>query len=56
VNRESIGIRIAEPKDWPGIWPVLLRVVRAGDTYMFDPNITEAEARDTWLFTSDPYQ
>ena len=42
---------MAEPGDWPGIWPVFLRVVRTGDTYLFDPQITEAEAREAWMLS-----
>jgi L-amino acid N-acyltransferase YncA len=42
-------IREATPQDWPGIWAFFRRIVAAGDTFAYDPEITEAEARDDWL-------
>jgi len=48
-------IREATGGDWPGIWAFLQRIVHAGETYTWDPNVTEAEARTQWL-VSPPWR
>jgi L-amino acid N-acyltransferase YncA len=42
-------IRDATADDWPSIWPFLRRIVVAGDTYTWDPDVTEDQARAMWL-------
>jgi L-amino acid N-acyltransferase YncA len=42
-------IREATEADWPAIWPIFDEVVRAGETYAFDPAMTSDEARALWL-------
>ena len=42
-------IREATESDWTAIWPFFREIVRAGETYAYDPEITEAEARDLWM-------
>lgn len=42
-------IRDATAADWPAIWPFLHRIVRAGDTYCYHPEITADQARGMWL-------
>ena len=42
-------IRGATDADWPAIWPIFSDVVRAGDTYAYDPAMTSDEARGLWL-------
>lgn len=42
-------IREAEPRDWPAIWPIVREVVRAGDTFTYDPRMTEDTARAMWM-------
>jgi L-amino acid N-acyltransferase YncA len=42
-------IRDAKPDDWPEIWPIVRDVVRAGDTFTWDPGVSEAQARSMWL-------
>jgi ribosomal protein S18 acetylase RimI-like enzyme len=42
-------IRDATPDDWPAIWPFLRRIVAAGDTFSWDPDTGEAEARAMWM-------
>ena len=42
-------IREANPDDWAEIWPIFTEVVRAGETYAFDPAMTSDEARALWL-------
>jgi L-amino acid N-acyltransferase YncA len=42
-------IRDATDADWPAIWPFLHRIVAAGETYTWPPDVTEAQARAMWL-------
>src|ERR1700760_4582350 len=42
-------IRDATGDDWPQIWPFLREIVRAGETYAYDPNMNETTARKLWL-------
>ena len=42
-------VRDATPDDWPAIWAFLARIVQAGDTFTYDPGMTEAEAKAIWL-------
>jgi L-amino acid N-acyltransferase YncA len=42
-------IRPATAQDWPGIWAVLEPVIRAGETFTWDRDTTEAEARERWF-------
>lgn len=45
----QILIRNAGPADWPAIWPFFHEIVTAGETYAYDPEMTEDEARDLWM-------
>jgi L-amino acid N-acyltransferase YncA len=42
-------IREATDADWPAIWPIFRAIVRAGDTYCYDPDMDESTARTTWM-------
>ncbi len=42
-------VRDATPDDWPAIWAFLARIVQAGDTFTYDPGMTEADAKAIWL-------
>ncbi|MFF1869679.1 GNAT family N-acetyltransferase [Kitasatospora herbaricolor] len=42
-------IREATAADWPQIWPFLHTIVAAGDTFTWDRDITEADARAMWM-------
>ncbi|MEP7090409.1 MAG: GNAT family N-acetyltransferase [Nocardioidaceae bacterium] len=42
-------IRSATGADWPQVWPVFRDIVRAGETYAYDPDLTSEQARDLWL-------
>ena len=42
-------IREYVDENWPRLWEVIVPVFRAGDTYAFDPDITEDEARNVWI-------
>jgi len=46
---EATEVRDATPDDWPGIWRALERVFRAGETYTYPRDISEADARAAWL-------
>lgn len=40
--------RLTEP-DWPEVWPIVRQIVRAADTFAYDPAMTESEARAIWI-------
>jgi ribosomal protein S18 acetylase RimI-like enzyme len=42
-------IREYVESDWPRIWPMLQETIRAGDTYTFSPQSTQAEIRKAWI-------
>ena len=42
-------IRGATLDDWPAIWPIVREVVIAGDTFTYDPAMTEAEGQALWM-------
>jgi len=44
-----VTIRDARPEDWAAIWPFFQRIVLARETYAFDPDMTEDEARRLWM-------
>ncbi|HEY7983042.1 MAG TPA: GNAT family N-acetyltransferase [Ktedonobacterales bacterium] len=46
---ESITIRAYQASDWPAVWAIVQRVVAAGDTYAYDPDWTEEQARGVWV-------
>ncbi|MBA3676986.1 MAG: GNAT family N-acetyltransferase [Sphingosinicella sp.] len=39
----------ARDEHWPLIWPFLSRIVAEGETYTYDRDISEEEARKLWL-------
>lgn len=49
----SFEVRPATPDDWAAIWPIFRAVVAGGDTYTYDPEIAESDARDLWLHVAD---
>jgi ribosomal protein S18 acetylase RimI-like enzyme len=42
-------IRDATPDDWPAMWPFMRRIVAAGETFSWDRDIDEQDARAYWL-------
>jgi GNAT superfamily N-acetyltransferase len=42
-------IREASLADWPAIWAFMEGIVRAGETYAWDLDLTEDEARSFWF-------
>ena len=47
--RGRLTIRDARPEDWEAIWPFFRRIVAAGETYAYDRDMTEPEARRMWM-------
>ena len=45
---EMITIQPFEDAWWPGMWAIMEPVFRAGETYVYSPEIGEAEARKVW--------
>ena len=42
-------IRDATADDWPAIWPFMRGIAAAGETFSWDRDIAEEEARGYWL-------
>ena len=42
-------IRLAVAEDWPALWTIISAVVRSGDTYTLEPEVSEAGARAYWI-------
>ncbi len=42
-------IRSATSEDWAAIWPIFHHIVAAGETYSYDRDLTEDQARALWL-------
>jgi L-amino acid N-acyltransferase YncA len=45
-------MRDASTADWPRIWPIWQKIVRAGDTYTWDAETPEDAARELWMAPS----
>ncbi|MFL6144992.1 MAG: GNAT family N-acetyltransferase [Labedaea sp.] len=45
----TVLIRDLGQADWPRVWPIVRDVVRAADTFTYDPEMTEEQARGTWI-------
>jgi L-amino acid N-acyltransferase YncA len=48
-SRPVTTVREATAEDWPDLWPIVREVVRAADTFAYDPAMTETQARAAWL-------
>jgi L-amino acid N-acyltransferase YncA len=42
-------VREATAADWPAIWPFLRRIIAAGETYTWDRDTGEQQARARWF-------
>ncbi len=42
-------IRDALPDDWSAIWPIFHKIVTAGETYSYDRDMDEGQARRIWM-------
>jgi L-amino acid N-acyltransferase YncA len=47
----TVRVREATDADWPAIWPIVEAVVRAGETYTYPRDLTEAGGRAIWMQT-----
>jgi GNAT superfamily N-acetyltransferase len=45
----KVDIRALTEGDWEHVWPIVRDVVRAADTFPYDPAMTAAEGRATWI-------
>lgn len=48
-KRPALVIRDAGPDDWDAIWPFFEEIVAAGETYAYDRDMSEDEARRLWM-------
>ncbi len=48
------AVRTAVPGDWAALWRIMEPVVRAGDTYCWDPAMDEEAARREWFPEAPP--
>ncbi len=48
-DRANITIRFARDEDFEALWPILRGVIRAGDTYAYDPDMSCDAAFDLWM-------
>lgn len=42
-------IRDVTDDDWPSVWPFLREIVAAGETFPYDPDMSESHARAIWF-------
>jgi GNAT superfamily N-acetyltransferase len=45
----TLLIRPFAEADWPQVWPIVRAVVRAADTFVYDPAMTPELARAIWI-------
>jgi GNAT superfamily N-acetyltransferase len=45
----SVEIREIEDGDWPQVWSIVREVVRAADTFTYDPTMTADQAYGIWV-------
>ena len=45
----TLAFRAASPTDWIDIWPIFDAVVASGDTYVYSPDTSEADAEMIWM-------
>ena len=44
-----MNVREALKEDWESIWPIFHEIVKAGETYAYDPTTTMEQAEKIWL-------
>ena len=42
-------MRAYQAADWPPVWAIIRDVVRAQETFPYDPAMSESDARATWI-------
>ena len=45
----AVEVREAVPQDWDSILPFFREIVAAGETYAYDPELADEQARDIWM-------
>lgn len=45
----AVQVREFVEADWPRVWPIVREVVRAEETFPYDPAMTSEQARDLWV-------
>lgn len=48
----GVVVRAATEADWPDLWPIVEAVVRAGETYTYPRDLTQAAAKALWMQTA----
>jgi L-amino acid N-acyltransferase YncA len=49
MTYEALLIRDATAEDWPAIWALMEPIVRAGETFSWDRDLPEDQARRSWM-------
>jgi ribosomal protein S18 acetylase RimI-like enzyme len=44
-----VRIREFEDDDWPQVWEIVREVVRAGETFTYDPEMGKSQAHGIWV-------
>jgi ribosomal protein S18 acetylase RimI-like enzyme len=44
-----VRIREFAESDWPQVWGIVRQVIRSQETFTYDPEMTEEQARATWV-------
>jgi L-amino acid N-acyltransferase YncA len=52
---DALSIRPATLEDWPQIRPIFQEVVEAGQSYAYEPDLSDSDAQDLW-FEANPGQ
>lgn len=53
LTSDEVIFSEAVAADWSGIWEIIREVIATGDTYPYPPDMSETEARDTWMRRGD---
>ena len=49
----DLGFRHATEEDWPAVYAIFNAVTATADTYPYSPDMTETEARNTWMASAN---
>jgi len=44
-----VQVRAFQADDWAQVWPIVRAVIRAADTFTYDPAMTSEQAYDLWV-------
>ena len=51
MSASQLQILPATEEHWAGIWEIFQRVVKPGDTYVYEPDTDESTARQIWMYS-----